>query len=321
MALEAGTAARRGFWLAAALVVLSLCLGLMAPVSGAAGAIFWLAVAWGIRRGMAAAALSATVMMALDVAVAALEANTGIGVGAMVFSILFSGLCGYFFLRTVLALKNDSGAWRGGAAWAICLAAIGLFWLSFVPYSMASASMEKTVLQDELLLVERASVKLGRLPGRGQMVVFHYPVDPKEIYVKRVVGIPGDRIRLVNKQLFRNGAAVAEPYATHTTTYVDAYRDNFPAAAPPKGAPPRGLDMLQNHVQNGEVVVPPGNYFVLGDSRDDSLDSRYWGFLPAGLITGRPLLVYGSYDLQSGGAGKSLATAFNTRWNRLFRIL
>jgi signal peptidase I len=120
-------------------------------------------------------------------------------------------------------------------------------------------------------------------------------VDPTTVLIKRVVGIPGDRIRIADKQLYLNGVKMDEPYAKHVTDYVDSYRDQFPAE-PNATIYPGAVAMLHDHVRNAEVVVPPGQYFVLGDNRDNSLDSRYWGFVPRDYVLGRAILVPVSYD-------------------------
>ena len=321
MGAQFGTASRRGFWLAVVLAVLSMAAVLMAPLAGAVQAAIWLAVAWGIRRGQWWAALTGGLMMMAGLLIVVLNGagsrTEPLVVAAAIWG-LFAVICGYLFLRAALELRSAS---QGAAKWFwVALACgYGAFRLCFEAYSMPTASMEKTLLQNESILVERASVRLGRMPRRGELVTFHYPVDPKEVFVKRVAGIPGDRLKLVNKRLFRNGSAVAEPYAMHVTNYVDAFRDNFPAEPNSQLSPP-ALDMLRHDVRNGEVIVPAGRYFVLGDNRDDSLDSRYWGFVSADEMIGRPLLVYASYDLDSG-ATKGMATAFNTRWGRLLKLL
>ena len=148
----------------------------------------------------------------------------------------------------------------------------------------------------------------------GSMEVFLYPVDPKQTFVKRVIGIAGDRIRISGKVVYRDGVALNEPYATHKTDYVDQYRDNFPSD-PNIRLEETGQDMLRKHVVNGEVVVPAGKYFVLGDNRDNSLDSRYWGFLDKSDVIGKPLLIYGSEDQSAQGG------PHRVRWERLFKLL
>jgi signal peptidase I len=110
-----------------------------------------------------------------------------------------------------------------------------------------------------------------------------------------VIGLPGDRIRLVDKQVIRNGRALVEPYTQHVDTSIEPYRDRFPTRADSLTTP-RGLDMFEHHVRGGEVTVPPDALFVMGDNRDNSADSRYWGFVPREYVVGKPLFVYWSYD-------------------------
>jgi signal peptidase I len=102
-----------------------------------------------------------------------------------------------------------------------------------------------------------------------------------------------------DKRLYRNGVEVREPYVQHITSLIDAYRDNFPGGRDPGWHGPgseAAAEMIAHHVRDGELVVPEGKYFVLGDNRDDSLDSRYWGFIRRSDIVGRPILIYGSTD-------------------------
>jgi signal peptidase I len=160
------------------------------------------------------------------------------------------------------------------------------------PYVLPTGSMEPTIHAGDRLLVVKHFL-VGRVE-RGDLVTMIYPPDPKQTFIKRVVGVPGDRIRIVNKQLYLNGKPAAEPYVRHDTDYVDSYRDNFPSASTVRileGA----QRMLDHDVQSGEVVVPAGNYFVLGDNRDESLDSRYWGFVPAANVIGRPVYIYSGH--------------------------
>ena len=149
------------------------------------------------------------------------------------------------------------------------------------------------VLVDKLVYAPAGSISRHLLPyrepRRGDIIVFRYPLNIAEDYVKRAIGLPGDHIKLVNKQLVLNGHAVNEPYAVHSTGYIDSYRDNFPDGPPGMGIYPQAIEMLESHVVNGELVVPPGFVFAMGDNRDDSLDSRYWGFVPRENIVGTPL--------------------------------
>jgi len=208
-------------------------------------------------------------------------------------------------------------------------------------FVIPTGSMEDTLLVGDHLLVDKlAYAPPGPLttnllpytdPKRGDIIVFRYPVDIRQTFVKRVIGIPGDHIRLVNKQVYRNGVKLNEPYKFHKTEYVDAYRDNFPGQ-PYLQLSEGALDMLEKHVVNGEVVVPPNSYFAMGDNRDNSLDSRYWGFVPRGNIIGKPLIIYWSYEttterLASQGIsidhlvdlGKNFFV--KTRWRRTFNLI
>jgi signal peptidase I len=172
-------------------------------------------------------------------------------------------------------------------------------------YVVPTGSMEGNLLVGDHILVDRVASSdpgpFGRhiLPyrdvQRGDIVAFLYPEDIRQTYVKRVIGLPGDRIRLENGQVIRNGRRLVEPYTQHIATRPDLYRDNFPIA-PDVFTTPRGRDMFEHHVRNGEVIVPPGMLFALGDNRDNSADSRYWGFVPRSHLVGRPVLVYWSYD-------------------------
>ena len=145
------------------------------------------------------------------------------------------------------------------------------------------------------------------------------------------MGVPGDHLHLQDKALFLNGKALNEPYAYHKTEYIDSYRDNFPND-PNVPVSEGAHDMLANHVQGGDVVVPPNCYFAMGDNRDSSLDSRYWGFVPRDNIIGKPLIVYWSYDASTedlSSPGLTLNHMVDliehfptkTRWKRTFRLI
>ena len=205
-------------------------------------------------------------------------------------------------------------------------------------YVIPSGSMEGNLLVGDHVLVDRTAYAdpgaLGRhiMPyqdvQRGDIIVFSYPEDVRETYVKRVIGVPGDRIHMEKGQVIRNGRRLVEPYTQHIAAYPDNYRDNFPQE--PAVFPfPRGRDMLEHHVSNGELVVPPGMLFVLGDNRENSEDSRYWGFVPRSYVIGKPLVVYWSFDAPEEdlkewhiGHAIDVATHFftKTRWNRMFTV-
>lgn len=208
-------------------------------------------------------------------------------------------------------------------------------------FVIPTGSMEDSLLIGDHLLVDKLAyappgpVSKYLLPytplKRGDIIVFRYPVDIRQTFVKRVIGVPGDRIRLENKQVILNGKRVDEPYKYHKTSYIDSYRDNFPSD-PNTRVDDRALDMLEAHVADGEVVVPPDSYFAMGDNRDSSLDSRYWGFVPRANIIGKPLIIYWSYDAPTERLVNSgidfehlfdLATNFftKTRWKRTFMLI
>ncbi len=186
---------------------------------------------------------------------------------------------------------------------------IGLYLLtgSGLFYVIPAGSMEDTLLIGDrifaLPIFDLSSVE------RHDVVIFLYPINASQTFIRRVVGVPGDRIRITNKQLFVSGDALDEPYVHHKTPYVDAYRDNFPSSPNTEFVMEPALDMLKNHVVNQEVVVPPGRYFVMGDNRDLSLDSRYFGFVPGENIKARPVLVYFSSDGETG----------DIRWARILK--
>ena len=208
-------------------------------------------------------------------------------------------------------------------------------------FVIPTGSMEDTLLIGDHLLVDKlAYAPPGALTKRllpyedvrrGDIIVFRYPVDIKQTFVKRVIGIPGDHIHLENKLVYLNGHPLIEPYKYNKTDYIDSYRDNFPSV-PNVSLSPQGQEMLLNNVKQGEVVVPPSHYFAMGDNRDSSLDSRYWGFVPRGNIIGKPLIIYWSYDAPTDALSEpslgwshilDLVEHFptKTRWSRTFRLI
>jgi signal peptidase I len=207
-------------------------------------------------------------------------------------------------------------------------------------FVIPSASMEDTLLIGDHVLVDKLTyAPNGAVSGhilpyrevhRGDIIVFRYPLDIKEDYVKRAIGLPGDHIRLVNKQLILNGHPVNEPYVVHKTSYIDSYRDNFPSQ-PNAPLMPSAIEMLEHNVVSGEVVVPPNSIFAMGDNRDNSSDSRYWGFVPRENIVGTPLIIYWSFeapteDLTNPNIGIDhivdvIGHFFTkTRWSRTFKL-
>ena len=224
---------------------------------------------------------------------------------------------------------------------------IAIFVITFLvqAFQIPSESMENTLLIGDYLLVDKVDYADGGMWGRllpyskierGDIVVFHYPVHPDQHFVKRVIGVPGDHIRMNGKQVWVNGTPLKENYAIYRSAADDAYHYHFPntdfVAA---GVEARWWLQMRSLVHEGELVVPPGQYFVLGDNRDESLDSRFWGFVPRANIVGRPLLIYWSIrapeedNAFAGGPGDTL-THFAyilthvfqaTRWKRTFRLV
>jgi signal peptidase I len=189
----------------------------------------------------------------------------------------------------------------------------GLFIITFVvqAFEIPSSSMEDTLLIGDHVFVNRvqfapkASWVGPLLPYRDphfrDIVVFLHP-DPEyagTYVVKRIIGVPGDRIHLRNGVVYRNGQALDEPYVRHDADRAsDFYRNNFPSVHPNDfdGLSPNWSVDLQSYIQGDDLVVPPGHYFAMGDHRGVSLDSRYWGFIPRENIIGRPMFIYWSFE-------------------------
>jgi signal peptidase I len=230
---------------------------------------------------------------------------------------------------------------------------VALFVLTFVlqPFLIPSESMERTLLVGDFLLFNKqVYAPAGRLSHwllpyrpveRGDIIVFHHSQPP--MLIKRVVGVPGDRLRITDGQVFVNGSPLKEPYAAFEPAPPNFERDNFPARiySDPE-VDPDWWRQMQSDTKNGELVVPAGEYFVLGDNRNHSLDSRYWGFVPREAIVARPLIIYFSVSRPSTtdvpqavppatqvaandklGHERDLAErlAGFARWRRIFRVV
>ncbi len=226
----------------------------------------------------------------------------------------------------------------------------GLFIITFVvqAFEIPSSSMEDTLLIGDHVFVNRIqfapkSPWIGPLiPYRDihfrDIVVFLHP-DPAEngmYVVKRIIGLPGDRIHLRNGVVYRNGVALDEPYINHDADTEDPYRNNFPSV-PPEDGPnisANWLVDLPSHIQGDDLVVPPDHYFAMGDHRGVSLDSRYWGFIPKENVIGRPMFIYWSFETPpdqyrktSWGDralffGKVILHFFDeTRWKRTLNVV
>jgi len=177
-------------------------------------------------------------------------------------------------------------------------------------YAINGGSMEPTLLIGDYLITRPLTV---RDVPRGTIVTLRPPTDRNAVWLKRVMAAGGDRVRFENKTLILNGQPQNEPYAIHVTSYVDPFRDNWPQR--PESVLPVSNgwgDYIAQHMVNGEIVVPPGKYFVLGDNRDASLDSRYFGFLDRSALESTPVMIYNSLDRAHG---------WKVRWDRLFHRL
>jgi len=192
----------------------------------------------------------------------------------------------------------------------------GLFIITFIvqAFEIPSSSMENTLLIGDHVFVNREQFApqtrwLGPiLPYRqihhGDIVVFLSPAEPGLYVVKRIIGIPGDRLHLRDGVVYRNGEKLNEPYVIHQggENSYNPYRDNFPAVAPTEfnNVTPEWALALPQHLQGDDVVIPPNSYFGMGDNRDVSLDSRYWGFIPQENVIGRPMFIYWSFETPAG---------------------
>ena len=227
---------------------------------------------------------------------------------------------------------------------------LALFGTTFVvqAFKIPSQSMEPTLLVGDHLLVNKFifggrghwydAVLPYRDVRRGDIIVFKFPFQDHPHYVKRVIGMPGDRIKMIDQKIYVNGQRTEEPFAYHDPTApYDPFLFNFPPASPDElfsNMQPEWANEIASHVVNGEIVVPPGRYFAMGDNRDHSWDSRYWGFVDRDAIMGRPLLIYWSVQSSEeeyserpfgGGIGGILRTLVEiptrTRWNRMLRTV
>ena len=229
----------------------------------------------------------------------------------------------------------------------------GLFIITFIvqAFEIPSSSMENTLLIGDHVFVDRVRFApptkwVGPLLPyreitRNDIVVFVSVDTPGMYIVKRIVGLPGDHLRVVGGDLYRNGEKLSESYVVHKEAdrpedEYTHYRDYFPKFPPPPGMdfPQEWLLTMGSHIQGGEIVVPPDTYFGMGDNRDVSKDSRYWGFIPRANVIGRPMFIYWSFDTPRDQYQKNtiadrikfvvhVITHFftETRWNRTLKMV
>jgi signal peptidase I len=232
--------------------------------------------------------------------------------------------------------------------------AVGLFVMTFVfqNFEIPSASMERTLLIGDHVLVDRITLAPPaawapfihyRDVERGDIIVFLKPGEPDLYLVKRTIGIPGDHIHLRDGIVYLNGVAQNEPQAGMPADdgnpyhAYNPYRDDFPSVPPSPGdeVTATWANELPSHIDaNGDLVVPPGKVFAMGDNRTESLDGRYWGFVPRENIIGRPMFVYWSFETPADQIDKTsiadriafmghilLHIVGQTRWSRTFHII
>ena len=237
---------------------------------------------------------------------------------------------------------------------------VGLFILTFLAQNMVipSGSMQNTLLVGDHVVVDQITLAPSaswmpliryREPRRGDIVVFFKPVYQPGIdatdadgtpqytkLVKRLIGVPGDHIHLRNGIVFVNGVAQPVRPTQSAADDFNEFLDDFPAVSPAQasGATESWAMTFPNHVKDGDLVVPPGMYFMMGDNRQNSLDSRFWGFVPRANIIGRPLLNYWSFEATDGEYERTgviqkiawmghVALHFfsDTRWKRTLKVL
>jgi len=208
---------------------------------------------------------------------------------------------------------------------------LALFGTSFIvqAFKIPSPSMERTLLVGDHLLVNKFifggtgawydKLLPYRPLERGDIIVFKYPFADHQHFVKRAIGLPGDRLKLVDGEVYINGKLLNEPYVVHDPA---AGYDPFNYSFPPVHGQMISLNVvpewrheMQAYVRGDEIVVPPGKYFAMGDNRDRSQDSRYWGFVDRDAIMGRPFLIYWSVDATSDDYSRE-----STFWSRLSSV-
>lgn len=223
----------------------------------------------------------------------------------------------------------------------------GLFIITFVlqAFEIPSKSMVQTLLVGDHLFVDRVRFApktnwVGPLIPyrdirRGDILVFLSPAQPGVYLVKRIRGVPGDRLHLQEGKLYVNGQPQDEPFVVRNGTH-NLYRDNFPAVPPSEmdELTPEWHLTLSSHLEGSDLVVPPDHYFAMGDNRDNSYDSRYWGFVPRENIIGRPLFIYWSFETPEDQYSKTsiseraqfilkvvLHFFDQTRWRRMLHMV
>jgi signal peptidase I len=229
---------------------------------------------------------------------------------------------------------------------------LALFGTTFIvqAFKIPTPSMEDNLLVGDHLLVNKFAFGVPgsfldpvlpfRNIDRGNVIVFKYPKDLTKHYVKRVIGLPGDHLRISNKEVLINDQPLSEPYKIHKSepgSYADSFRDYFPPKPHPGQiftSPDEDPYWYKDFMDGSDIVVPPDHYFAMGDNRDNSADSRYWGFVPREYIVGKALIIYWSYETDADEYRRTgvrdrfdqitdmVTNIFTkTRWSRTFKII
>jgi signal peptidase I len=231
--------------------------------------------------------------------------------------------------------------------WGFVIIVVLVMALVLQAFEIPSSSMEDTLLIGDHIFVNRAQftpatrwlaplLPYGEI-RRGDVVVFLSPEDQRLYVVRRIIGIPGDRLHLRDGVVYRNGVKQDEPYVRYKFSDFNPYRDNFPAVPPSEMYGVRNQEWalsLPQYLEGDDLVVPPNSFFGMGDNRDVSYDSRYYGFFPRANVVGRPMFIYWSfvtpadqYQMRSMGDrlgfGAHIIIHFfdETRWSRTLRIV
>lgn len=201
------------------------------------------------------------------------------------------------------------------------------------PMTVPTPSMEPAILVGDRLLIDKFTIRNGFKPGlpitprhileRGDIVVFKFPKQPEVLYVKRTIGLPGERLEIKNKTVHINGKPLDEPYKFHSDDYVYSDRGQYHMF---------GGDFKRDNY--GPIIIPEDSYFVMGDNRDDSADSRYFGLLPRDHVVGTPLFVFWSYEDDADAylrsslpeilglyAERTFFFLSRTRWSRMGHVV
>jgi signal peptidase I len=224
----------------------------------------------------------------------------------------------------------------------------GLFIITFIlqAFEIPSGSMQDGLLIGDHVFVNRIQFApptswLGKLlpyrtPHRDEVAVFVHPVQPGIFLVKRIIGVPGDHLRLRDGTVYRNGERLEEPFTKHRQPEERSlYANNFPSVPPEGNGVTADWSIAQSQfVQGGELVVPEGHFFAMGDNRDNSYDSRFWGFVPQENLIGRPMFIYWSFETPEDQYPKTAFTERigfllhtvihffdQTRWRRTFMVV